>query len=67
MVGTFHAYSTKPMPNYIASVARRAADAQPPLGPDRRLRGGGLDGERWFGGEYTIIPNGVDVEAPPSG
>jgi phosphatidylinositol alpha-mannosyltransferase len=22
---------------------------------------------RWFGGEYTIIPNGVDVDAPPTG
>ena len=24
-------------------------------------------GKRWFGGEYTIVPNGVDVEAAPQG
>ena len=24
-------------------------------------------GRRWFGGEYTIVPNGVDVEAAPQG
>ena len=24
-------------------------------------------GRRWFGGEYEIIPNGVDVDAAPSG
>ena len=23
-------------------------------------------GRRWFGGEYTVIPNGVDVDAPPT-
>ena len=42
-VGTFHAYSTKPIPNYIANGARRPPHVQPPLGPDRRLRGGRLD------------------------
>ena len=24
-------------------------------------------GERWFGGEYTIVPNGVDVDVAPAG
>ena len=24
-------------------------------------------GRRWFGGEYTIVPNGVDLEAAPQG
>ena len=24
-------------------------------------------GRRWFGGEYTIVPNGVDVDAAPQG
>ena len=43
VVGTFHAYSTKPVPNYIANAARRPPHVQPPLGPDRRLRGGRLD------------------------
>jgi phosphatidylinositol alpha-mannosyltransferase len=67
VVGTFHAYSTKPMPNYIASG----------LGARRMLNrlsariavseAAAWTGMRWFGGEYTIIPNGVDVEAPPAG
>ena len=42
-VGTFHAYSTKAMPNHIATPARRPARLQPALGPDRRLRGRRLD------------------------
>ena len=43
VVGTFHAYSTKPMPNYIANATRRPPHVQPALGPDRRLRGSCLD------------------------
>ena len=42
-VGTFHAYSTKALPNHIANGARRPAHVQPALGPDRRLRGRRLD------------------------
>ena len=42
-VGTFHAYSTKALPNHIASALGAQADAQPALGADRRLRGGRLD------------------------
>jgi phosphatidylinositol alpha-mannosyltransferase len=67
VVGTFHAYSTKPVPNYIATG----------LGARRMLNrlsariavseAAAWTGMRWFGGEYTIIPNGVDIEAPPVG
>jgi phosphatidyl-myo-inositol alpha-mannosyltransferase len=66
VVGTFHAYSTKGVPNHIANA----------LGARRMLNrlsariavseAAAWTGRRWFGGEYTIIPNGVDVEAAPT-
>jgi len=67
VVGTFHAYSTKPMPNHIASAvgARRMFNRL-----SARIavsEAAAWTGKRWFGGEYTIIPNGVDVDAPPAG
>ena len=65
MVGTFHAYSTKRMPNWIANL----------LGARRKFNqlhariavseAAAWTGRRWFGGEYRVIPNGVDVDAPP--
>ena len=67
VVGTFHAYSTKAFPNHIATL----------LGARRRMNqlsariavseAAAWTGRRWFGGEYTIVPNGVDVEAAPQG
>jgi phosphatidyl-myo-inositol alpha-mannosyltransferase len=66
VVGTFHAYSTKPLPNYIANAvgARRLFNRL-----SARIavsEAAAWTGRRWFGGEYTIIPNGVDVDAAPS-
>ncbi|MDQ2629620.1 MAG: lysylphosphatidylglycerol synthase domain-containing protein [Actinomycetota bacterium] len=65
VVGTFHAYSTKALPNYIANTlgARRVFNRL-----SARIavsEAAAWTGRRWFGGEYTIIPNGVDVEAAP--
>jgi phosphatidylinositol alpha-mannosyltransferase len=67
VVGTFHAYSTKPFPNYAGTL----------LGARRRFNqlsariavseAAAWTGRRWFGGEYTIVPNGVDIDAAPSG
>jgi phosphatidylinositol alpha-mannosyltransferase len=67
VVGTFHAYSTKPLPNWIANG----------LGARRKFnqlhariavsQAAAWTGRRWFGGEYHVIPNGVDVDAPPIG
>ena len=64
VVGTFHAYSTKPVPNGIANL----------LGARRKFNqlhariavseAAAWTGKRWFGGEYEIIPNGVDVDGP---
>jgi phosphatidylinositol alpha-mannosyltransferase len=66
IVGTFHAYSTKALPNYIASGlgARRVFNRL-----SARIavsEAAAWTGRRWYGGEYTIIPNGVDVDAAPS-
>ena len=65
IVGTFHAYATKAMPNHIANAlgARRVFNRL-----SARIavsEAAAWTGRRWFGGEYTIIPNGVDVEAAP--
>jgi phosphatidyl-myo-inositol alpha-mannosyltransferase len=66
VVGTFHAYSTKPFPNYAANL----------LGARRKLNGlhariavsdaAAWTGRRFFGGEYRVIPNGVDLDGPPA-
>jgi phosphatidylinositol alpha-mannosyltransferase len=66
VVGTFHAYATKPVPNYIANAvgARRLFNRL-----SARIavsEAAAWTGRRWFGGEYTIIPNGVDLDAAPS-
>ena len=65
VVGTFHAYSTKRLPNGIANLlgARRKFN-------QLRARiavseAAAWTGRRWFGGEYRVIPNGVDIDAPP--
>jgi phosphatidylinositol alpha-mannosyltransferase len=67
VVGTFHAYSTKRMPNAIANM----------LGARRKFNqlsariavseAAAWTGRRWFGGDYHVIPNGVDVDGPPAG
>jgi phosphatidylinositol alpha-mannosyltransferase len=67
VVGTFHAYSTKRIPNAVANL----------LGARRKLNqlhariavseAAAWTGRRWFGGSYHVIPNGVDVDAPPAG
>jgi phosphatidylinositol alpha-mannosyltransferase len=65
VVGTFHTYSTKSMPNHIANAlgARRVFNRL-----SARIavsEAAAWTGRRWFGGEYKIIPNGVDVDAAP--
>jgi phosphatidylinositol alpha-mannosyltransferase len=64
-VGTFHAYSTKALPNHVASAlgARRVFNRL-----SARIavsEAAAWTGRRWFGGHYEIIPNGVDVAAAP--
>jgi phosphatidylinositol alpha-mannosyltransferase len=67
VVGTFHTYSTKPLPNHIANAlgARRLFNRL-----SARIavsEAAAWTGRRWFGGRYEIIPNGVDVDAAPGG
>ncbi|HEX3262896.1 MAG TPA: glycosyltransferase [Solirubrobacterales bacterium] len=67
VVGTFHSYSTKAVPNWIANG----------LGARRKFNqlhariavseAAAWTGRRWFGGTYRVIPNGVDIDAPPKG
>jgi phosphatidyl-myo-inositol alpha-mannosyltransferase len=66
VVGTFHTYSTKAVPNHIANAlgARRLFNRL-----SARIavsEAAAWTGRRWFGGRYEIIPNGVDVEAAPA-
>jgi phosphatidyl-myo-inositol alpha-mannosyltransferase len=65
VVGTFHAYSTKPVPNRIGNLmgARRKFNQL-----HARIavsEAAAWTGRRWFGGSYEVIPNGVDVAAAP--
>jgi len=62
LVGTFHSYSSRPLPNAIANLigARRVLN---------RLHvriavseAAAWTGRRWFGGHYRVIPNGVHVD-----
>jgi phosphatidylinositol alpha-mannosyltransferase len=66
VVGTFHSYSTKPLPNYIANSlgARRVFSRL-----SARIavsEAAAWTGRRWYGGDYTIVPNGVDVDIAPT-
>ncbi|MGH2985045.1 MAG: glycosyltransferase family 4 protein, partial [Solirubrobacterales bacterium] len=63
VVGTFHAYATKAIPNHIATLlgARRIFNQL-----SARIavsEAAAWTGRRWFGGDYQIIPNGVDLGA----
>ncbi len=65
-IGTFHAYSTKAAPNHLASAlgARRVFNRL-----SARIavsEAAAWTARRWFGGHYEVIPNGVDVGAPPA-
>jgi phosphatidylinositol alpha-mannosyltransferase len=67
VVGTFHAYATKPVPMAIGNV----------LGQRRLFNKLSLriavseaarwTGERFYGGRYRIIPNGIDLTQPLPG
>ena len=67
VVGTFHVYSSKWLPNAVATVlgARRLFNKL-----NARVavsEAAAWTGERYFGGSYEVIPNGVDTNAAPRG
>jgi phosphatidyl-myo-inositol alpha-mannosyltransferase len=67
VVGTFHAYSTKAVPNHVATLlgARRIFNQL--SGRIAVSEAAAWTGRRWFGGDYEVIPNGVDLDAAPRG
>jgi phosphatidyl-myo-inositol alpha-mannosyltransferase len=67
VVATFHAYSTKPLLNHVATLAgarRRFNQLHARIAVSNAAA---WTGRRWFGGEYRIIPNGVDLKRAVSG
>jgi phosphatidylinositol alpha-mannosyltransferase len=67
LVGTFHTYSTKWLPNTLATVlgARRIFNRlHARIAVSEAAR---WTGERYFGGRYEVIPNGVDIASAPRG
>src|SRR5918994_1990960 len=67
VVGTFHSYSTKAVPNHIANLlgARRIFNQL-----SARIavsEAAAWTGRRWYGGDYRVIPNGVGVDAASRG
>ena len=65
VVGTFHAYAPKWIPNNIAvamGARRKFNQLSARIAVSEAAEWTGL---RWFGGNYEIIPNGVDLTAAP--
>ena len=61
LVGTFHTYSTKPLTNNLGNLAgarRRFNRLHVRIAVSRAAE---WTGERFFGGHYRVIPNGVAV------
>ena len=64
LVGTFHTYSTNRLTNSLgnlAGAARRFNHLDVRIAVSRAAA---WTGERFFGGDYRVIPNGVNVHAP---
>jgi len=66
-VGTFHAYSTRALPNHVATAlgARRVFNRL--AARIAVSEAAAWTGRRWFGGHYEVIPNGVELAAAPAG
>ena len=67
VVATFHAYSTKPLLNHVASLAGARRKFNQLAGRIAVSEAAAWTGRRWFGGNYTLVPNGVDIDATPRG
>jgi phosphatidyl-myo-inositol alpha-mannosyltransferase len=67
IVGTFHVYSSSWIPNAIArglGASRLFNRMRARIAVSEAAR---WTGERYFGGTYEVIPNGVDLAAAPTG
>ncbi len=67
VVATFHAYSTKPLLNHVATLAGARRKFNQLAGRIAVSEAAAWTGRRWFGGTYEVVPNGVHVDAPPAG
>ncbi|MGH2982541.1 MAG: glycosyltransferase [Solirubrobacterales bacterium] len=67
VVGTFHAYSTKGLPNHLATLLGARRGFNKLAARIAVSEAAAWTGRRWFGGEYAIVPNGVDVDSAPAG
>ncbi len=65
VVGTFHAYSTTAWPNQIANLCGARRKFNQLHARIAVSEAAAWTGRRWFGGDYTIVPNGVDLDGPP--
>ena len=67
VVGTFHCYSTRVTSHFLANYAlgarRRFNKIHVRIAVSEAAR---WSGERFWGGRYRIIPNGVDLSAAPT-
>jgi phosphatidylinositol alpha-mannosyltransferase len=67
VVGTFHAYGPKAIPQRIAvalGARRRFNQLSARIAVSEAAE---WTGRRWYGGNYEIIPNGVDIELSAEG
>jgi phosphatidylinositol alpha-mannosyltransferase len=67
VVATFHAYSTKPLLNHVATLAGMRRKLNQTAARIAVSQAAAWTGRRWFGGEYAVVPNGVDLTAAPQG
>lgn len=63
LVGTFHTYSTRPVPHRIATAAGARLMLNRLAVRIAVSEAAAWTGRRWYGGRYLTIPNGVDVSA----
>ncbi|MBK8294490.1 MAG: glycosyltransferase [Solirubrobacterales bacterium] len=67
VVGTFHAYSTSPMPHTLGKFAGARRVVNRLSARIAVSEAATWTGRRWYGGNYTIVPNGVNIEHAPQG
>ena len=65
VVGTFHSYSTRPLPNHLANLVGARRKYNQLTARIAVSKAAEWTGRRWYGGSYRIIPNGVDLDRAP--
>jgi phosphatidyl-myo-inositol alpha-mannosyltransferase len=63
LVGTFHSYSTKWLPNTIANAFGATQVLNHLHARIAVSEAAAWTGKRWYGGRYRVIPNGVHLDA----